>query len=441
MKSVAPSWDIVKPLIKASSNLSNLLNNETKKLIEQSNNYFSPLQDPLCLDFSSNRWFAGSREEGYSDWLIWIIGQIDDPKLVFKLLGINDDNLVRECTGITPKLKRELYVSEGHEGQTGRIDIIIIYETKILIDVEVKIINAESADIGKNIGYRKSLEKTYPKYKGKNYHEHKLLVTDAAKLSYCDGGGGDEGYKVLKWGDVCFELRTIVAKILKDKPLLSSLMLAFAGAIEQNLLGIPNVKSKRGHSELINYLQKILPEERTMEKNYEAEKLQFVKAGLSNYLDAQWAVKEFQNEIIKQIKEAVNKRLKDLGTAMKISFDENGISDDIGCGDEFARVGCTIGGFNSGLNLLYFFLSFEPNNLCVCVSMETQYATQRDTLVNHCKKVSINFENWEGNEIGLADCSIGVENFTEFKDKLNGLIDKWIEVWENVDEQFRKQFR
>ena len=69
-----------------------------------------------------------------------------------------------------------------------------------------------------------------------------------------------------KWEDVCVELRQVVSrKTVGQIP--SAMILAFVGAIEQNVLKFPNQLGERlqhGHGvslEVKNYLQKCIREE------------------------------------------------------------------------------------------------------------------------------------------------------------------------------------
>ena len=241
-----PDWhsDSIKSFITSCRKFLEHLKEETKMLLEESSKRLSPFQDPFCIDLSSNRWFAGHREEGYSDWLEWIIEQLKDQRLVFTLLDI-DDEMLKECEGIKPDVQREEWVKEGHEGQEGRLDITIRYQSKLLIQVEVKTDSAEESDIDKNVGYKKSLKE----YEGKQYH--RLLVTEAEKTTYDD-------YKVLKWADICIKLRNMVSEKQIEQPLAASLILSFAGAVEQTLLELPNIHAENFDSRTFDYIKKFL---------------------------------------------------------------------------------------------------------------------------------------------------------------------------------------
>ncbi|MBI3398518.1 MAG: hypothetical protein HY026_04715 [Deltaproteobacteria bacterium] len=248
-----PAWHSIEPFIKSCQKFLEHfkkdlehLKKETETLLEESSKILSPFQDPFCIDLSSNRWFAGCREENYSDWLAWIIEQLKEPRLIFRLLDIDDEIMLKECEGIKPDVKREECVKEGHEGQEGRLDITIRYPSKLLIHVEVKTNSAEEADLGKNVGYKKSLEE---RYGGTQYH--RLLVTEAEETSYDD-------YKVLKWTDICIKLRKMVLEKQIEQPLAASLILSFTGAVEQNLLELPHIHAENFDSRTFDYIKKIL---------------------------------------------------------------------------------------------------------------------------------------------------------------------------------------
>lgn len=244
---IPASWSTVSSFIKASNHLLSVLRSEAQDLLTKSDHLLSPFQDPLSLDFVSNRWFAGSREEGYSDWLCWIVAQLSAPTLIFRLLKINDAKTEVDCFGIRPTIKREMYVEKGHEEQAGRIDLFIHYESKAIIDLEIKVVDAELADLGKNRGYKESMQR----FSGKQFH--KLLVVRSAKSSYDD-------YEVLSWHDVCLELRRMVSqKAIKD-PLVASIMLTFAGAVEQGILGFSNIKSQYYNPSTLDYLGEFIGE-------------------------------------------------------------------------------------------------------------------------------------------------------------------------------------
>jgi len=206
------------------------------------------VQEPFLIDLSSNRLFANAREENYSDYLAWLIDQFsENTEWFLRLFKISENELKGvKLKGTKPIIKRESYVEEGYEEQSGRLDILILYENeKVLIDIEVKVKDADSAikELEKHKGYRKSLENKYPKeiYK----HFHRLLVTDANQEYYNnESENQEEWYYVIKWLEVCESLRQfILSGVPKNKQILKSLIVAFVGTVEQALLGYRSLES------------------------------------------------------------------------------------------------------------------------------------------------------------------------------------------------------
>ena len=75
--SVVFSWDPVRRLTTTATPLFNALAKKVNELLDASDCRFSPLADPLRLDFAVHRWLRGNREEAYSDWLAWIVQHLD----------------------------------------------------------------------------------------------------------------------------------------------------------------------------------------------------------------------------------------------------------------------------------------------------------------------------------------------------------------------------
>jgi len=199
---------------------------QLKVLLDKSDRKLHPLTDPLRTDFAVHRWLAADREEAYSDWLAWIVGQIVDPAAVFRLFGVkNAPGDIKDWQHIPPKVRREDWIPEGHPDQEGRLDLYIQFETKASIMVEIKKWDADSADTDKNTGYMASLKsRTQPCFPI-------LLATDGQQEQY-------EGFHFRSWDKFCVTLRRLVPRLINEKGLIvAALVLAFIGAVEQNLLG------------------------------------------------------------------------------------------------------------------------------------------------------------------------------------------------------------
>jgi len=84
-----------------------------QELLRLSNDAFVPLADPLAIDFGAHRWLSSGREEAYSDWLEWVLKQSGNARQILRLLGVQDEDLVRECTSEKPDIKREYPIKDG----------------------------------------------------------------------------------------------------------------------------------------------------------------------------------------------------------------------------------------------------------------------------------------------------------------------------------------
>ncbi len=189
----------------------------------------SPLGEPsVAVDFTEHRWMAGHREEAYSDWLQWILAQ-SEPADVLRVFGVVNPAMVAASAGRAVEITRELHVSEGHVGASGRLDLEIKLGDAVLLVVEVKLGEAESADTEKGAGYYRSIEAAHPDCQ---FREYVILVLDAADIDYFK-------FKPRLWADACIELRVIAARrCARSEYLKAAMTLAFVAAVEQNLLGL-----------------------------------------------------------------------------------------------------------------------------------------------------------------------------------------------------------
>ena len=235
-------WAPVKRMIAASQEVLLLEGENLRGLLEKSSARLFPLADPLLVDFGAHEWLSKEPEPAYSGWLQWIVKQLPSPELVFRLFGLKDPEGVSLCEGISPSVKREDWVPEGHEGQTGRLDLTVRYPGKALIVVEVKKISADEVVTVKQRGYKKSLgeQRDEPKK-----HTHTVLLAVDAKAQRSEGD-----FLLLTWGRLCIELRRMVpdlrAKIGTEKGVVvAAMILAFVGAVEQNLCGLSSPQANR----------------------------------------------------------------------------------------------------------------------------------------------------------------------------------------------------
>lgn len=181
-----------------------------------------PLSDPLNVLFPLRRQLSSSREEVYSDWLQWVLLQVADAQRIGRILG--SPNRERFATSQYPiEVDREVPVGHGHVGQTRRLDIVVRQGSEWLAVIEVKTREFSELDLEKHKGYRDSISSPQT--------ELIFLSTDRPDLDL-------RGFRFLSWADVCVTLRAIAPRLLGPEQILGTAkILAFVGAVEQNLLG------------------------------------------------------------------------------------------------------------------------------------------------------------------------------------------------------------
>ncbi len=220
-----------------------------QQLLDRSHDALRPLDDPLQVDFGLHRWLSEDREESYSDWLHWILAQLKNPELVFEVLGIDQPATVSRCSGLPFSVTREEVI------QQGRLDLVVRYGTEALVLIEVKVSSAEDSDTEKNEGYSLWLrQQCY------NFRHSILICTDAQQPDY-------RGFVPVRWAEVCVNLRRMIPKLLvRGRAVLSAMILAFVGAIEQNLLAFPHLGSEQRPAALLQMPRIVAYLERSLER-------------------------------------------------------------------------------------------------------------------------------------------------------------------------------
>jgi hypothetical protein len=89
------------------------------------------LCEPLFADAGLNRWLDEDREEAYSDWLEWILCQLQrlpgEAANILAVLGIADSEIVAACESRKFKIKREYYM------EWGRLDLLLTIEDFLMV--------------------------------------------------------------------------------------------------------------------------------------------------------------------------------------------------------------------------------------------------------------------------------------------------------------------
>jgi hypothetical protein len=217
-----PSWLSVQKLIDATQPILQENRNEARRLLEASNRLFAPLKDPFETPLGLHRWLSGGREEAYSDWFAWIIEQLATPETIAPLLcGGSASDLVKQCAGPLTVHRETIFVTAE---SLRRTDIEIYFGHKRAILVEVKMIEADKVDE----------EQLYDQaHYGADFEKRLLLVPSG------EVGTVSADFDLILWRDVCLRLRRLVPSICRKNVSIAAMVLAFVGAVEQNLLNLP----------------------------------------------------------------------------------------------------------------------------------------------------------------------------------------------------------
>jgi hypothetical protein len=219
-----PPWLAAKELVQGCNAMSEAEGARLTQLYEDSKLRLFPLSDPLNVLFPLHRQLSSSREEVYSDWLQWILLQVADTRLIGRILG--SPNWERFAGLPDPiEVEREVPVKHGHLDQTGRLDLVIRQGSPWLAVIEVKTRPFSEFDLEKHKGY---VDSSPPE-------ADLIFLATEPPDDRMDLGG----FRFLSWADVCVTLRAIAPRLLEPERILSTaLILAFVGAVEQNLLGL-----------------------------------------------------------------------------------------------------------------------------------------------------------------------------------------------------------
>ncbi len=214
------AWAPVRNIIEQARQLVWEDGHRLQQILRDSNKRLAPLEDPFGVDLGMHRWLRGQREERYSDWLAWILDQLGVPDLVSAVFGAD--------VGGEPA--RRLVVEREYPVPRGRLDILLMSGDVRVLAVEVKLDDAESADLGSLPTYRRWLGRT-PAI---------LLARAGAKKIY------EGNFELRTWEEVCMALRRMVP-LLPPRIALTvrAMILAFVGAVEQNILTLPGNLGRR----------------------------------------------------------------------------------------------------------------------------------------------------------------------------------------------------
>ncbi|MCX6624329.1 MAG: hypothetical protein NTY38_25355 [Acidobacteria bacterium] len=224
------------------------------ELLRQADNRLIPLSDPFRLPFSGHRWLDSEREreESYSDWLAWLLEQMGSAEQVLRVFGLEDSDFGRLVRDKNPVVSRE-YTFRPPGGEVKRLDIYVCFGDAGALLIEVKIRDLDEAGGSENLPiYGSWLEACWPDSKCRHAI---LLVPNSMELEF-------PGWEVLSWDHVSLQLRREAAACCSPstpgKLLFAAMLLCFAGAVEQNLLGLSGAGTTTSAPQTALYLEKFL---------------------------------------------------------------------------------------------------------------------------------------------------------------------------------------
>jgi hypothetical protein len=201
-----------------------------------------------------HRWLHSEREEAYSDWLKWVLDQLNDGEKVLKLLHVRDENLLNYCRNKKLTILREVVIEQG------RLDLVLRYGNEFVMVIEVKTVAAEKADVQKQLGYCEWIGNQPASRKA----PPALLVVAAQEQDYC-------GFVPVLWEDFCIGLRRLAPELYATLGLSkTAVILAFVGAVEANLLHL-SVPQQGSHAHRLTFGRTMHHLERSLTKDREYE--------------------------------------------------------------------------------------------------------------------------------------------------------------------------
>lgn len=255
--STPPDLTAVRRVVDAFQCLVQFESQHLQQLLLESGQYLAPLSDPLRSSARKNRWLdlQREREESYTDWLASLLQEMGSAKSMLSVFGLDGTEFGAKVGSAPPRVSREEPIHTD-DGEIKRLDLVIRFGKIGILLVEVKVRRIEEAGGSDNLpvylSWLKSWEPTA---------NHAILLVPLAESieSPCDG------WDVRGWDELCLRLRAQAIALRKAAPNnlnLASLLLSFAGAVEQNVLGLTGAEVASAAPETARYLERFLEENR-----------------------------------------------------------------------------------------------------------------------------------------------------------------------------------
>lgn len=228
------NWDTVSNIIRAAETDSAKQELDLRRLLSESDARLEAVSlcDPLHAGLGLNRWLRKEREEAYSDWLEWVLHQVQAlPRgawHVLWVLGVSEKEIPVAAEGASLEISREFCIPDR------RLDLFLSLVGALAVVVEVKKYSAEVSQTEKQAPYFEWLQKQACIWK-----KAILLVTDAAEET-------SHNFARLRWRELCARLRTLLPIIAQRcGTVKAAMVVAFIGAAEANLLGLAAPDERR----------------------------------------------------------------------------------------------------------------------------------------------------------------------------------------------------
>lgn len=247
----AETWNSATVLIDAALATERSARERLRNVLDDSDRLFSPLCDPLKIDFGTHRWLSSSREEAYSDWLAWTLEQTSNPRQILSLFGIQHDFLPDEPIE-KPAVEREVSIFDP----IGRLDLIVRFgnHSQLLVEIKTKAFDAEAV--------QKQLI-DYAKW-ASNWPVQTICIFLAIDIN---GFECPPAFETLSWRELSLRIRGLARQWISTSGrglqsgasvIRAAMALGFCGAIERNLLALSGEPERFGVLASAEYLQQWL---------------------------------------------------------------------------------------------------------------------------------------------------------------------------------------
>jgi hypothetical protein len=248
-----PDWRPVRRVAESFRSFAEAEKGHLIQLLSQSDKLLEPLREPLRLPFHNHRWLdlQREREETYSDWLAWLLSQMPSTGQVLKIFGLGGTEFGLLVSDSKPVIAREEEIN-SRDGEKKRLDIVIRFGDLGILLVEVKVRPIEQAGGAENLPIYLHWLKMQPAMA-----RYAVILVPESIDAPCDG------WDVRTWEEVSLALRAQALSLSDSESgdlLVPSLLLCFAGAVEQNVLGLTGSESTLAVPLTSSYVERFLKE-------------------------------------------------------------------------------------------------------------------------------------------------------------------------------------